>query len=82
MTAITSVGREDVIRILGGRADRSTDPVARTALARGSLENRVGVTRLARQVAVLAQQLESGREVVERIPGLGGECRPDEHQCQ
>ena len=80
VTAIATVGRENVIGVLGGRADRRSNTVAGAALARGALEHRVGMTRLAGQVAMLTQQLETRREVIERVPRLGGKGRRDRQQ--
>jgi len=55
VAAIATVGREDVIGVLGGRADRGSDTVAGAALVRGALEHSVGMARLAGQVAMLTQ---------------------------
>ena len=82
MTAIATVGRENVVRVLGRRANRRSNTVAGAALVRGALEHCVGMARFARQVAMLSQQLETRREVIERIPRLGSKGGCDRQEGQ
>src|SRR6267378_8377431 len=58
MTAGALVGREDVIGGLGGSAHGGADAVTGGAILRRALEYGVGVTGLAGQIAVLADELE------------------------
>src|ERR1700730_6872465 len=74
MAAGAPVGREDVVGGLGRGADGGADAVTGTAVGRGALENGGGVTGLAGQVAVLADELEAGGEVVEIGAGLCGKA--------
>jgi hypothetical protein len=61
---------------VGGRfgrgAHRGADAVTGSAVARCSFEYRIGVTQLALQVAMLADELEAGGEVIEAITLLLG----------
>src|SRR6185312_11368595 len=82
VAAIAPVRGEYVSRVFRRCADRRADTVAGAAVARSPLEHRIGMTRLAGQVTVLPQELETRREVIERIPGLGGKCRRERHQCE
>src|SRR5256886_1396142 len=67
MAAGALVGREDVVGGLGGGAHGGADAVTGAAILRGALEYGVGVTGLAGQVAVLADELEAGRQMVEVV---------------
>ncbi len=82
MAAIASIGGEDVIRGLGGCAYRGADTMAGRAFARCPLEYRIGVTRLARQIAVLPQEFEACRQVVEGVSGLRPVARWEHEQRQ
>ena len=65
MAGIASIRRGNVVGGFGCGSDRSTDAVAcRTYLGR-AFEYRVDVTRFARQVTVLSQQLEPRGQMVE-----------------
>src|SRR5437016_10739063 len=72
MAAGALVGREDVVGGLGGGAHGGADAVTGAAILRGALEYGVGVTGLAGQVAVLADELEAGRQMVEGVAGMRG----------
>jgi len=72
MAAGALVGREDVVGGLGGGAHGGADAVTGAAIPRGALEHGVGVTGLAGQVAVLADELEAGRQMVEARAALRG----------
>src|SRR5205823_540118 len=67
MAAGALVGREDVVGGLGGGAHGGADAVTGAAILRGALEYGVDVTGLAGQVAVLADELEAGRQMVEVV---------------
>jgi len=85
MARAALVGRENMGRRLRGRPDRGADAVAGLALLGGALEYCVGMARLARQVAVLADELETGREVIKRgalgARGLRRQAAEGEQQC-
>src|SRR6184192_3086104 len=74
MAAGTLVGREDVVGGLGGGAHGGADAVTGAAILRGALEYGVDVTGLAGQVAVLADELEAGRQMVEVQAALRGKA--------
>ena len=77
MTAVASVGRQDMRGCLGGSPNCGADAVTRGAVARCSFEYRIGMTQLALQIAMLSHQLESGSEVIEAIAqflGRAGCC--------
>src|SRR6266513_2086417 len=83
MAAGALVGREDVVGGLGGGAHGGADAVTGAAVLRGALEYGVGVTGLAGQVAVLADELEAGRQMVEVVADRRGKSlrqQPEEQQ--
>src|SRR6266513_4493425 len=83
MAAGALVGREDVVGGLGGGAHGGADAVTGAAIPRGALEHGVGVTGLAGQVAVLADELEAGRQMVEVVADWLGKAlrqQPEKEQ--
>jgi len=82
MAAAALVGREDVVGGLGGSAHGGADAVTGGAISRvpGTWRWR---DRPRRQVAVLADELEAGRQMVEvqaRRRGEGLRQQPEEEQ--
>jgi hypothetical protein len=65
MTRIALIRRHDVVGRLSGRADLGADAMTRGAGLRRALENRVDVTGLARQVAVLPEELKACGQMIE-----------------
>src|SRR4029077_3283143 len=63
---------------------RGADAVARGAILRRAFEDGVDVAGLARQIAMLSEELESGRQVIEgaayRCRRLGRPCEPAAEQ--
>jgi hypothetical protein len=82
VAAVALFRREDVICRLRSRANAAADTVARCAIPRCAFENGAGVALLARQVAVLASQLEAGRQMVELGALLGAESRRRKRKCE
>src|SRR5207248_6490731 len=83
VAVLALVGREDVVGGLGGGAHDGADAVTGAAILRGALEYGVGVTGLAGQVAVLTDELEAGRQMVEVVADRRGKPlrqQPEEQQ--
>ncbi len=76
----------NVVSRLRRRIEGRALDVAGTAISRRSLENRIEVAALARQIAVHALELEPGRQVIERnrdrrrFGGCGELRRPEREQ--
>ena len=82
VAAVALFRRQDVICRLRRRANAAADTVARRTIPRCAFENGAGVALLARQGAMLASQLEAGRQMVELGALLGAESRWRKGKCE
>ena len=82
MATVALFRRQDVICRLRRRANAAADTVACRTIPRCAFENGTGVALLARQVAMLASQLEAGRQMVELGALLGAESRRRNRKCE
>lgn len=70
VATLAMLRRKNVSRSFGGCPDRRSHSMAGGAVARSALEDRIRMTGFAGQVAVLPDELEPGRQVIERVACL------------
>ena len=70
MAALAALGRQNVIGCLGRGTDSRTDSMAGATIPGSPLENGVCMTGLAGKVPMLAYQLETCGEMVEKVTQL------------